>query len=252
MNQPKISVIIPVFNGEKFIAEAIQSVREQNYKPLEIIVIDDGSTDNTMDVVKSLGGEVVIFSQPNKGVAAARNAGLERATGDLITFIDADDVWLQNKLHQQTSILNNNPEIEIVIGFLLILEFNNREEVTNEQITTGKSAMVFQLGSALIRKSVFDKIGRFDTEFGMAEDSDWFFRVMEADIKVQIMEDIVQLYRQHNNNITKDKTMTNSYLLKAFKKSLDRRRKAGISGDAPLPVFGNIEQVKQFWLKKQQ
>lgn len=252
MNNPKISVIIPVFNGERFIAEAIKSVRNQDYAPMEIIVIDDGSADGTLEVAGKLGKDLILFSQPNQGVAAARNAGLKLATGDLIAFIDADDVWLNNKLQLQVSILQKNPAIEIVIGFLLTFAFNNCDEVTTQQVSAAKSALVFQLGSALIRKCVFDNIGGFDTEFGMAEDTDWFFRAMEANIRVHIMQDIVQWYRQHNSNITLDKARTNSFLLKAFKKSLDRRKKMGASSEMKLPVFGNIEQVKQLWLKNQQ
>lgn len=245
-------MIIPVFNGERFITEAIQSVLNQKYEPLEIIVIDDGSTDGTADVVKNLPGNIHYHYQPNAGISGARNKGLELAIGKLIGFIDADDVWLENKLKLQTACLSQNPETEIVIGFLLPLPFINRNEVTDQQITCGKSALALQLGSTLIRKSVFEKIGGFDTGLMLAEDSDWFYRVMEAGIAVHVMTEIVQLYRQHDNNITKDKPGTNSYMLKAFKKSLDRRRKTGATTDLPLPVFGNIEQVKQFWLKKQQ
>jgi len=250
--QPLISVIIPVLNGENFIAEAIQSVLSQGYEPLEIIVIDDGSTDNTAQVVKSIFGSIRYHYQKNTGISAARNKGLELARGEWIAFIDADDVWLENKLKLQAAILNQNPEIEMVIGFLLPLPFGKKDEVTIGQLSSGKTALALQLGSTLIRKSVFDKIGGFDTELKLAEDSDWFFRVMEAGIKVHVMTETVQLYRQHEHNITKDKTNTSSYLLKAFKKSLDRRRKSGVAADVPLPAFDNMEQVKQFWLKNQQ
>jgi len=252
MNKPLISVIIPVLNGERFIAEAIQSVLNQNYEPLEIIVVDDGSTDATADVVKSIPGNIRYHYQQNRGISAARNKGLEMAVGQWIAFIDADDVWLENKLKLQTAILSQNPEIELVIGFLLPLPFNEIDEVTNQQLSSGKTALALQLGSTLIRKSVFDNIGGFDTELKLAEDSDWFFRGMEAGIRVHVMQDTVQLYRQHASNITKDKTNTNSFMLKAFKKSLDRRRKSGVRTDVLLPSFGNIEQVKQFWLKNQQ
>jgi len=252
LHQPLISVIIPVFNGEQFIAEAIDSVLQQGYDPLEIIVIDDGSTDNTAEVVKGFSGNIFYHYQINAGIATARNKGLELAGGEWIGFIDADDVWLDNKLNLQAGILSQNPDIEMVIGFLLPLPFENRNDVTEKQIKTGKIALALQLGSTLIRKSVFDQIGGFDTELKLAEDSDWFFRVMEAGIKVYVMNETVQLYRQHEHNITKDKTNCNSFMLKAFKKSLDRRRIAGISIDVPLPAFGNIEQVKQFWLKNQQ
>jgi glycosyltransferase involved in cell wall biosynthesis len=252
LHQPLVSVIIPVFNCEQFIAEAIDSVLQQGYDPLEIVVIDDGSTDKTADVVKGLSGNIFYHYQNNAGIAEARNKGLELAGGEWIGFIDADDVWLDNKLNLQAGILSQNPDIEMVIGFLVPLPFENRNDVTEKQIKTGKIALALQLGSTLIRKSVFNKIGGFDPELTMAEDSDWFFRVMEADVRVHVLQEIVQLYRQHDNNITKDKPGANSYMLKAFKKSLDRRRKAGVSTEVTLPAFGNIEQVKQFWLTNQQ
>jgi len=248
---PKISVIIPVYNGERFISEALYSVIRQNYHPIEIIVIDDGSTDKTADIVNDFEGNIRYHNQNKSGIAAARNKGISLAEGELISFIDADDVWLPDKLKLQTDLLNQNPETEIVIGFMLPLAFENMDQVTNEQIACGKSVLALQMGSTLIRKSVFKKTGGFDTELIIAEDSDWFYRIMEAGINVHVMPETVQLYRQHSNNITKDKDRTTSYMMKAFKKSLDRRRKAGVSTKKPLPAFGNIEQVKLFWQKKQ-
>jgi len=250
MSPPLISVIIPVFNGERFIAEAIQSVLDQKYEPLEIIVIDDGSTDGTADVVKNLSGNIHYFYQKNSGIAAARNTGLRHSKGGLIAFIDADDVWVDNKLALQIEHLNQFPETEIVIGFLLKVPLQNKSRLDAALAENNKGLLVLQLGSTLIKKSVFDKIGGFDEELTLSEDTDWFFRVREADIKVRINKEIVQFYRFHNKNITYDKSQAKLFQLKAYKKSLDRRRKAGLRLGFSLPDFKNVDETIEYWTSK--
>ena len=250
MNKPLISVIIPVFNGERFIAEAIQSVLNQNYEPLEIIVIDDGSTDGTADLVKSIEGNIRYFYKQNGGTAAARNMGLSLAKSGQIAFIDADDVWVDNKLSLQMEQFNQFPETEVVIGFLLPVRTVNQASIDAMQETNNKGALVLSLGSILVKKSVFDKIGVFDEELTLSEDTDWFFRVREADIKVRINKEIVQFYRLHDKNITHDKSQVMLFLLKAFKKSLDRRRKAGLNTGSSLLDFKNVDEIMEYWASK--
>ncbi len=250
MTKPLISVIIPVFNGEPFIAEAIQSVFNQNYEPLEIIVIDDGSTDETADVVKNLPGNILYYYQQNSGVAVARNAGLRLAKGGLIAFIDADDVWVDNKLTLQIEQFNQFPETEVVIGFLLPVRSGNQTRLEALPVTNNKGALALTLGSTLIKRSVFDKIGGFDEELALSEDTDWFFRLREADVKVRINKEVVQFYRLHDKNITLDKNQANCFQLKAFKKSLDRRRKAGVNAGFSLPDFKNVYEIMKYWTSK--
>ena len=105
MDQALVSVIIPVFNGEKYIRCAIDSVLEQDYKPIEIIVIDDGSSDATLEILRDLGNEISIYHQPNKGSAAARNLGIRMAKGSYIAFLDADDYWFPGKISAQMEAL---------------------------------------------------------------------------------------------------------------------------------------------------
>lgn len=111
---PLVSIVIPVFNGEQFIRTALESVAAQTYPSIEIIAVDDGSTDSSVDVVNSFGRDVLLVRQPNRGVAAARNEAIARARGEFIAFLDQDDWWLPRKLEEQVSLCRNDPRIGLV------------------------------------------------------------------------------------------------------------------------------------------
>jgi len=250
MENPLISVIIPVFNGELFIADAIHSVFAQKYEPLEIIVVDDGSTDGTAELVKSIPGNLRYFYQENAGVAKARNKGLEMAKGDLIAFIDADDVWVKNKLEIQRNLIKSNPAAEIVLGCLVQKPFISIEDLYQLDIQKETGIFASQLGCALIKKHVFEMAGGFDEEMKLAEDVDWLNRTREANIHIMVHKEIVQFYRMHGNNITGNKKLTNLFLLKAYKKSIGRRRIPGTKNITPVPKLNNFEEVLKYWQNK--
>ena len=110
---PLVSCIIPVFNGARFLGEAVDSILAQTYRPCEVIVVDDGSTDATGDVIAGYGERVVAVRQPNRGEAAARNAGVRAARGALVAFLDADDLWGPEKLTRQAAKLGEDPRIDL-------------------------------------------------------------------------------------------------------------------------------------------
>lgn len=250
MEKPLVSVIIPVFNGASFITEAIKSVWAQKYEPLEIIVVDDGSTDGTAEIVKTVKGNIRYFHQKKSGVAAARNKGIQHAKGELIAFIDADDIWEDNKLSLQSDLLHQNPAADIIYGFLLVTQMIPTDELKQINLENEKGLFATQLGSLLVRRTVFDKVGGFDEEMTVAEDLDWINRVREAGIHILAHKDIVQFYRMHQNSITKDKSLTNSYILKAYKKSLDRRRTSGNKSVLPFPKPENMDDIFKYWQNK--
>jgi glycosyltransferase involved in cell wall biosynthesis len=218
-----VSVVIPVFNGERFLREAVQSVLDQKYSPLEIIVVDDGSTDGTANVARSL--PVRYLHQTNQGPAAARNRGIEHAQGELITFADADDLWPLAKLELQLPYLTD--DVEIVMGRIQQVFSSSEEEF-------GEPAFSVNLGSAVIRKTVFDRVGLFDETMRYSEDVDWFMRAREAGVAIMTIDAVTLFYRQHEENMTRGKSTSELNVLKALKRSLDRRReRAGVA--APLP-----------------
>jgi len=117
-NQSLVSVIIPVYNCERYLAEAIESVIIQNYRPIEIIVIDDGSTDGSADVAKKFGQAARYCFLQHSGISAARNRGIDLAHGTFIAFLDADDIWVQNKLALQMAVFGKKPDLDMVFGLL--------------------------------------------------------------------------------------------------------------------------------------
>jgi glycosyltransferase involved in cell wall biosynthesis len=230
---PLVSVVIPVFNGERFLREAVQSVLDQKYAPVEIIVVDDGSTDGTAVVARSLPETVRYLHQTNQGPSAARNRGIEHARGELIAFADADDLWPAGKLDLQLRYFDD-PTIDIVLGRIqqvLLSETNDGEMQSHE---FADPAFSVNLGSAVIRKSVFERVGLFDETMRYSEDVDWFMRAREGGSIIVTIDAVTLLYRQHEQNMTRGKSTSELNVLKALKRSLDRRREqSGVAAALP-------------------
>ncbi len=242
----KISVIIPVFNGERFIAEAIQSVLNQNYELLEIIVVDDGSTDNTGKIVEKFGSKVHYIFQENGGVAKARNTGLRAASGDYIAFLDADDLFCKDKLSTQLKQFDKYLSLGIAFGYASRCDFTGQIYDDEAKSQISKSFLV-SLGSLLIAKSVFATIGYFDEVMKLAEDQDFFLRVRESGIPVAVHPEVVQICRSHDNNMTNDKKNRSFYHLLAIKKAIKRREK--LNNNIPADDFkaDNVDDVIKRW-----
>ncbi len=241
-----VSVILPVFNGGRFLSEAIDSVFEQNYPQLEIIVIDDGSTDNTKEVVASYGDTISYFYQENGGPAKARNLGLSKASGSFVAFIDADDIWVKNKLEMQLAQFEKNKSIGVVIGLTLKARFLNKEELITSSLNR---SVIFQLllGSSLIRKAVFEQIGGLDEDLFIGDDTDWFNRVKENRIPIAVLREVVQYYRIHEDNITNDKKRFNFFVFKLLQKTKDRKRNPDFKPLPATPKINTMDDLINYW-----
>jgi len=237
---PLVSIIIPVFNGERFLREAVESVLAQKYSPVEIIIVDDGSTDGTATVARSFPETVRYLHQTNHGPAAARNRGIEQAQGNLIAFADADDLWPSHKLELQLPYLIRDAKIDIVLGRIqqVLLSETQSQEV-------GEAGFSVNLGSAVIRKSVFERVGLFDETMRYSEDVDWFLRAREGGAAIMTIDAVTLFYRQHQENMTRGKSTAELNVLKALKKSLDRRREqTGFAAALPNFEISTEEQTK--------
>lgn len=233
---PLVSVIIPVFNGERYLREAVQSVLDQKYSPVEIIVVDDGSTDGTATVARCFSETVRYLHQTNQGPAAARNRGIEHAQGDLLAFADADDLWPPAKLDLQLPYLIRDPKIDIVLGRIQQVRLSETVEGEIRAEEFAEPAFSVNLGSAIIRKSVFEDVGLFDETMRYSEDVDWFMRAREAGAAIVTIDAVTLFYRQHEQNMTRGKSTSELNVLKALKRSLDRRReRSGVA--SALPTF---------------
>lgn len=219
-----VSVIIPVYNGEAFLNDAFQSIRQQEYEAIEIIIVDDGSTDNTKEIAAIFEKEVRYHYQPNSGLPAARNSGVKMAIGDVISFLDVDDLWSKDKTRLQTEILKKSPSAEIVLGYTQIMMLTGTIDGMHVFKEWASPVLAMSLGGAVFRKSVFDKIGLFDETQRYCDDWDWFMRARELHIEIIVHKDVVQFYRRHDKNMTNQETLNTHYFIRMLKKSLDRRR----------------------------
>ncbi len=223
-DQFTVSVIVPVYNAAPYLAEALTSLQSQSSQPFEIIVVDDGSTDDSATIAQSFAG-VRLIQQPNSGPAAARNTGINAAQGTVIGFLDADDLWPPDKLKTQLGVLESNPEAEIAVGQVQLWRLVDTE--THQFKPFSEPWTSVNVGSVLIRRPVFDRVGLFDPNLRHSEDVDWLVRAREGGIKIVTHPEITLFYRIHTANLTSDKAARDQYLLTAVKRSLDRRRKAG-------------------------
>jgi glycosyltransferase involved in cell wall biosynthesis len=240
-----VSVVIPVFNAGKRLLEAIAAVEQQRYDPLEIIVVDDGSTDETPALVRQLGDRVRTVRQPNRGPAAARNRGLALACGDLFAFIDADDLWPSGKLQLQAGRLMAEPDLDVVLGRIsYVAEAGSIQPELRWEDPDERTLVNVHMGSGLYRRRAFERVGPFDDTLRFNEDTDWFLRAREVGLRIRILEDVTLIYRLHESNMTRARGTLQMSLTRVLKNSLDRRKAAG-AGDRQLKAWREYDDRLQ-------
>lgn len=224
-----ISTIIPVYNGEAFLGEAIESVRSQTIEVAELVVVDDGSSDGSADIASELGATVV--SVPHRGVSAARNAGLAVATGDYVAFLDADDKWEPDKLDVQMAYLSNYPEADGVLGHMrcYLAEGTTAPTWLKPEHLNGP-VPAHSLGTLLTLRSVFERVGPFDESLPTGEDGDWFFRARDLGVRFDMMPNLVLHRRIHEHNLSHRKVDVRRDLLESVRRSLARKREHESNG----------------------
>jgi glycosyltransferase involved in cell wall biosynthesis len=233
---PLVSVIIPVYNGARYLRAALESVFAQTYRNFEVIVVDDGSVDDSGVIAQSFP-EVRYIHQTNQGVAAARNHAIEVARGEYFAFLDQDDLWTADKLKLQIEYLLNHPEVGYTLtqqkfflepGATLPAWF--RKELL-DSVHTG-----WVLGTLVVRRTVFETVGIFATDYSAANDSDWFFRAKAAAIPMAVVPELLLLKRIHEANDSARAKEILAELLKVVRTSLDQKRNHGLNGPVPDPV----------------
>ena len=223
-----VSCVVPVFNGEKYIQETLHSILAQTYKHLELIVADDGSTDNTKNLVAEFGSKVKCLSQANQGPAAARNLGLLAAQGEFIAFLDADDLWHKEKLERQIARFEQNAELDLCVTHIKnfwTTEMEN-EAIRHPEHRRSRPLPGYSSTTLLARRSLFNEVGLFNTKLKHCDDTQWFLRVNESGAESVLLPDVLTFRRMHKTNRSKDlATASLDEYLKLIKMSLDRRRK---------------------------
>lgn len=194
---PSVSVVIPVFNAEHYVAAALTSVLSQSVAPLDVIVIDDGSTDRSIEVARHVADARCHFAgQVRSGAAAARNAGVERARGPLLAFLDADDVWSSDKLQLQQAYLQHDAQLDMVFGHYVSMGPDG------EPLAGGEALPGYSLGTMLIRRDALLKVGPFAAGWRVGEFLEWFGRATEAGLRHVMLPEVVLHRRVHASNLT--------------------------------------------------
>jgi glycosyltransferase involved in cell wall biosynthesis len=194
-----ISVIIPAYNREAYVADAIESAVAQTCPPDEIIVVDDGSTDRTAEIARSYGKQVRCISQENQGTGVARNTGLKEARGSLIAFLDSDDVWLERKLEMQTAYLRTHPGTDMV--FCRMKPFLSPEiDPAHALRFDAREIAACNAQALLARRETFTKAGSFPTARNVPEFFPWFTRACDLGLTHHILPELFLLRRVHLSN----------------------------------------------------
>ncbi len=218
-SEPTISVIIPAWNRKHLIGETLQSICRQTRVPDEIIVIDDGSTDGTAAAARAACPTAKILSQENRGLPFTRNRGIATATGDLLCFLDSDDLWLPTKTERQLQTLREDCELEMV--FCHTQQFHD-----DDAARAGAPQPGFCAGTMMARRSAVDRVGPFDADIEVGEFIEWFSRAKARGVRYACLPDCLHRRRIHAQNLGVTHLDQRLDYVAAARAMLERRRRA--------------------------
>ncbi|MCK5096853.1 MAG: glycosyltransferase [Desulfobacteraceae bacterium] len=229
IDNPIVSVVIPTYNRKDIISRAIESVRNQTYKNYEIIIVDDGSTDGTVDYIKNhYNNKIHCISQENQGASSARNKGISEAKGKYIAFLDSDDEWVDSKLTTQVAFLEENPEIALLCGRTYrsdnIKKVNSplAQKITGNLFTILYSHSFVSTPTVIVKKDVLDQVGAFDLNYKSAEDFDLWLKITH-DYQCAFLPDLVAIVNRGKDNLSTDKITLHIHALDILEKHYDKR-----------------------------
>jgi glycosyltransferase involved in cell wall biosynthesis len=223
--KPLISVIVPVKDGEAWLSEAIESVLEQGYPRLELIVVDGHSTDRSAEIARSYP-DVTWVEQEGDGLAGAWNQGVRMSRGQLIAFLDSDDRWTSAKLDAQLELLEQRPELAGAIGMARFFLAPDGAPPPGMRPELLEGEHVARMpGALLVRREVFERIGEFDPGYVVAIDVDWFARVKDAGLEIESVPGVVLEKRFHSANLShSDPDLYHREMVRAMRGSATRQR----------------------------
>ena len=224
---PMLSVVIPVRNGERHLPATIESVLLEHVDPIEIIVVDDGSTDGSAAVAESFGTPVRCLRREARGIAAARNAGWIDTKSQFVMHLDADDLVVPGTVALRLAVLTGNPDVDMVTGHFESFFSPDLDAEARARIVLPEGPRRGHIaGSSIIRRDLIDRLGPLDEQFRGAADIDWYARATEAGIGIVVLSDVVLRRRIHGRNLNLTSGDQNIERLRMVKAALDRRRAA--------------------------
>ena len=226
-----IGAVVPVFNGAAVLGDSIASIRAELGPEDEIVVVDDGSTDDSPDVVRRLidapGTPLRLVRQPNRGPAAARNAGVAALRAPLIAFLDADDHWPAGRTAALRRRLDRPVPCDAVFGRTRLVVRDPTDPLCRQVVQDPAPALPALIPAGLFRRDCFQALGGFDESLRFGEDLDWFLRALEAGQKIVIIDQVTLDYHLHDGNMTRDRPSVHRSAASALARSLARRRRCG-------------------------
>lgn len=228
---PLISVIMPTFNRAEYIREALDSIKRQTFKDYEVIIVDDGSTDNTKEILENYEGIHYIF-QEHGGISKARNTAIKAAKGKWIAALDSDDLWKEEKLQKQVDYIQAHSECRIVYTGLCNFTDIPEDKLDKQQKELLQTDIMWCLPTALIDAGLFAEIGLFDESLECGEDTDWNMRLKFSKVDMgHCINEVLYLRRIHSSNISStQKSISNLEFWRmttdAFRKAYRNTRKA--------------------------
>ena len=233
MKESLISTIVPVYNGDRYLRETLDSILSQTYRPLEIIVIDDGSNDGTGRVVAEYGERVRYVWQTNAGETAARNRGLALAQGEFVAFLDADDLWHPEKLVRQMARFRERAELDL--SFTCFQNFwvpeLAQEEERYRQHSLSKPLCGYSICTLLARSTAFERFGRFtDDGSRTPQNMIWFLHASEQGAAIEVLSEVLMYRRFHSNNRSRQVGLDLFFPILKEWRDYQRRQKTDKSG----------------------
>lgn len=222
MPDPGISVIIPVYNGERFLAEALASVAAQTYRPIEVIVADDGSTDGSAALAEVHTGTRCL-RLPHAGVSAARNSAIGEARGEWLAFLDCDDTWLPERLAVQIAAMEAAPNAAVFLGRKRIV-IDGPPPAWYEGPGSGADLPSYEPSTWLVRRDAFETAGMFNTSMTIGEDTEWLARATDAGLAIHMCEHVIIERRIHETNASSSKYDRKGLMLNILRDSVRRKR----------------------------
>lgn len=216
--KPLVSVIVPVYNGSKYLSQALESILSQDLKKLEIIVVDDGSTDSSAQIAKLY--PVRYYHRVHSGLSATLNHGISLAKGDFFSFSDQDDLWIKTKLSMQMAIFDKYPTLDMVFG--RVRQFRDTEVGKSDNRNLIKGSLM--KGTMLIRRESFYRVGPFNTKWTLGEFIDWYLRAHDLGLKSYTLPNILYKRRIHTTNMGITFRRKRKDYVHILKESLDRRK----------------------------
>jgi glycosyltransferase involved in cell wall biosynthesis len=223
MTEPLVSVVVPAFNAEPFLDAALDALVAQDHPELEVIVVDDGSTDGTADVVRRRD-DVALVQQPNAGPSAARNTGNEHSRGEFVTFCDADDLFRPFKVSAQVGYLQQHPDVGCV---LVQHETFFADGVPRPDWLTDETGV--QPQSAMVRRSVIEEVGGFDPDYRLTEGLEWLSRMRDAGVRIEVLEQVCVDRRIHGDNLSYQRAGLQHHMLQSLRARIQRRRETELA-----------------------